>query len=61
MPEPLAPVVLFMMDTIERRVRDHEIFLSFNNDSDAEMFYDWWHKEGKYQYFAYCRNPENQP
>ena len=27
-------------------VAEHEIMLSFVNDSDAEMFSDWWNSKG---------------
>lgn len=28
------------------RVAEHEIYLSFVNDSDAVMFHDWWNQKG---------------
>ena len=35
------------------RPAEHEIFLSFNDDIDAEIFYNWWHKTGLDQYKQY--------
>ena len=37
---------------------EHEIFLSFNDDIDAEIFYDWWHKTGLAQYKQYWKNQQ---
>jgi len=31
---------------IDRSIHEHEIFLSFVNDVDAEMFNDWWNTDG---------------
>ena len=31
---------------IERRPADHEIFLTFTDDLDAEIFYDWLYIQG---------------
>ncbi len=36
------------------RPAEHEIFLSFNNDSDAEMFYGWWNKIGENAFKAWA-------
>lgn len=27
-------------------VADHEMFMSFNSDSEALAFFDWWHDKG---------------
>ncbi len=34
-------------ETIDARVAEHEVFISFNNDSGAEAFHEFWHTEGK--------------
>lgn len=31
---------------IEREIAEHEVFLSFVNDIDAELFHDWWNAKG---------------
>lgn len=31
---------------VERMIHDHEVFLSFVNDSDAELFHEWWNATG---------------
>lgn len=31
---------------IERRPAEHEIFLTFTDDLDAEIFYDWLYIQG---------------
>ncbi len=29
------------------RTADHEILLSFNNDEDAIVFFEWWNRAGE--------------
>lgn len=31
---------------ITREVHEHEIFLSFTDDKDAELFSEWWNTKG---------------
>ena len=33
---------------------EHEIWLSFNGDDDATLFYEWWGVEGEKLYQKYC-------
>lgn len=33
---------------------DHEILLSFENDSGAERFFDWWYMEGLKAFDSFC-------
>jgi len=41
--------------TIERDVKEHEVFLSFDDDSDAHDFKDWWTDEGSYLFDCWVR------
>ena len=43
-PEPFVDVQL--RDRIEREIAEHEVFMSFTNDDDAEQFTYWWEEEG---------------
>lgn len=46
--------------TIMRDVFEHEIFLSFVNDLDAEMFENWWFLQGKSKFNQWVKeNREN--
>jgi hypothetical protein len=36
-----------------RNCADHEIFMSFNNDSDAEIFRDWWESYGEAEFWEH--------
>lgn len=38
---------------ITRRIYEHEIMLSFNEDREAEMFYEWWEHGGFKSYEEY--------
>jgi len=31
---------------IDREIHEHEIFLSFNSDDEAQHFHEWWNMEG---------------
>lgn len=48
-PEPFTDVT-FRGDFPRQSVADHEVFLSFNGDSQAEAFHDWWDDEGAVQF-----------
>jgi len=43
---------------IERRPADHEIFLTFTDDLDAEIFYDWLYERGFGDFKQYKRDNE---
>lgn len=43
-----------LIDSISKDRPDHHIWLSFNNDSGAELFYYWWNTEGHDFYQKYC-------
>ena len=36
----------------------HEILLSFNNDSGAEKFEEWWFIHGQNQFDKYCTSED---
>jgi hypothetical protein len=44
----------------QKRVAEHEIFMSFNDDEDALHFLDWLHDRGweDFQSFRIARLPE---
>lgn len=35
-----------LLTEVERSVHEHEVFLSFVNDRDAEQFIYWWNSRG---------------
>lgn len=39
---------------------EHEIFLSFTDDMDAEIFYNWWYETGLKQFKQYWTNQQNE-
>jgi len=39
---------------------EHEIFLSFNDDSDAVMFYNWWNEIGETEFRKWAE-PRDDP
>ena len=39
---------------------DHEIFLSFTEDVDAEIFHNWWLETGLKQFKQYWTNQQNE-
>jgi hypothetical protein len=47
-----------MPRVIDRQVHEHEVFLSFNSDSDAEWFHDWWAVEGWARFSAWAEGRE---
>ena len=46
--------------TITRDIHDHEVLLSFNDDSQAECFLDWWRDEGLDMFKSYADNNEEE-
>ena len=46
-------------DFVEKRVAEHEIFLSFNNDEDAECFLVWWGRTGQSDFKAWAEPRDN--
>lgn len=36
-----------------KELADHEIFLSFRNDSDAYAFHEWWNDKGSIDFQKY--------
>lgn len=46
-------VVTFRVEYPVGRVADHEVFMSFNSDSNAEVFCRWWDDQGEKAYLAY--------
>lgn len=40
------------------RVADHEVLMSFTNDSDALLFRDWWEKWGQHLFGEYAKAPK---
>ena len=39
---------------------EHEIFLSFTDDLDAEIFYNWWRETGLEQFKQYWINQNKE-
>lgn len=35
---------------VTREIAEHEVFLAFNGDSDAVLFYEWWNLVGWKQF-----------
>jgi hypothetical protein len=49
----------YIPDTPRQRttsVAEHEVLLSFNDDSDAERFENWWRGHGKHYWLEWIRN-----
>lgn len=40
-------------------VSEHEILMSFNNDSDTEYFEQWWNDFGEMSYAKYLEKMKN--
>ena len=38
------------------RVPEHEMLLSFNNDSDAVLFWEWWQMVGEDTFKEWAKN-----
>lgn len=51
----IEDVELIETTTREHYLAEHELLLSFNNDSGAEKFVDWWYYEGKEIFEDYCK------
>ena len=41
-------------------VADHEVLLSFNGDSQAEAFNEWWHSEGSFAFNKFLQKQEKE-
>ena len=39
---------------LSRDLAEHEVFMSFNDDSGAYAFQDWWSEEGEKQFAEWC-------
>lgn len=39
----------------QEEVADHQVFMSFRNDSDAAEFRDWWSDQGALTFGEYLR------
>ena len=37
-----------------RDIHEHEVFISFNNDSGAEAFMEWWWDKGEKAFNKWC-------
>lgn len=44
-----------LQDDTTIRFAEHELLLSFNNDSGKEKFEDWWFTEGESLFNNYCK------
>lgn len=42
------------------RVAENEVFMSFNEDSEAIAFREWWNEEGAVGFFAWLREREKE-
>lgn len=49
--EPFTDVTF--EDEVRRHAADHEVFMSFNGDSDAVAFREWWDDEGAKRFGAW--------
>jgi hypothetical protein len=47
-------------DTITRDLQDHEVLLSFNNDTQSEAFLDWWRDEGLHSFKKFTDDNEEE-
>jgi len=39
-------------------VAEHEVFISFTNDYQAAMFFDWWNEKGERDFEKYAEEKE---
>ncbi|MCC7424807.1 MAG: hypothetical protein IT428_31435 [Planctomycetaceae bacterium] len=46
---------------IRRSIADHEVFLSFNGDDDAQLFYEWWNERGWEEFELWANQEKNKP
>lgn len=42
------------------RLPEHELLLSFVNDSGKEKFIDWWYEEGEGVFNNYCEDRNDE-
>jgi hypothetical protein len=42
-----------------KSVADHQVYMSFNGDSDAAAFHDWWAERGAEQFQAWLNARED--
>ena len=52
--------VEFRSEHTPASVAEHEIFMSFNNDSDALAFEHWWHARGAIEFQKYLDKQEGR-
>ncbi len=52
--EVRAPYVGISERTMQTSVAEHEILLSFRDDSAAELFEYWWHDTGQHLFIDHC-------
>ncbi len=43
-----------ILDHIQKRLPEHELLLSFQNNSGSEKFLNWWWESGKELFDKYC-------
>lgn len=48
-----VPEIFDYVDEVYRDVHEHEVFFSFNNDDDADLFRQWMYIEGKDAYLTF--------
>lgn len=46
---------VIFVESVEREKHEHEVFMSFNNDSDAVYFHEWWDEAGAGQFAAFVK------
>ncbi len=49
---------LEIIDHLKVRLPEHELLLSFENDSGSEKFLNWWWNVGKELFDKYCEEGE---
>lgn len=40
---------------VSKRMAEHEVFMSFTNDDDANYFREWWDEKGNEQFESWIR------
>lgn len=55
-PSPL-PNFPVRVDAVD--IAEHQIWMEFLSDQDAEIFFNWWHEEGFKPFLEYHKNHEN--
>lgn len=53
----LLPEFPQRVDAID--IAEHQVWMSFNSDSDAEIWFNWWHEEGYKYYLEYHKNHDS--